>query len=159
MHDGIYEVRKDIGINLQARGLTFCICLYCTKVHTRQSSSSFITMVASKRLFLTGTSIFARASPQFVPVRTPRQIPRSCTRCYATEKTEYSEYPEPVRLLSEVDARGKPIKGFAGPAQKKRGGPTFVKTRLLIGSIFMGILIWDMVRLRFAEYKHQLTLK
>lgn len=52
---------------------------------------------------------------------------------------------EPVRLLSEVDAKGRKLELKPPEKKSKFGGVWFPRTRLFFGVIFIGVLIWDMV--------------
>lgn len=61
------------------------------------------------------------------------------------------EEEETVRLLSEVDAKGKPLPPKPDLSKDRFAGMWWPRTRLALGLIFIGVLIYDMVSLR-AHY-------
>jgi hypothetical protein len=52
---------------------------------------------------------------------------------------------EPVRLLSEVDARGKRLSLKDDPKEYSKTHRTFAWLRLALGLTLMGALVYDMV--------------
>lgn len=87
-----------------------------------------------------------------------------CRRCLSDSPQQLqgqNNSREPVRLLSEVDSRGRRLPDKVIPKKKDPfGGAWFPRTRIVLGVIFISVMIWDMVRLasRHREMLPPLTV-
>jgi len=87
-----------------------------------------------------------RALAYSTPLRTisARLQPRLTIRQYATEPPK-TEEREPIRLLSEVDARGRKLPDKVTTEDYSPTYKFFAWLRLGLGLVLMGALAYDMV--------------
>ena len=110
------------------------------KAHIRQPASMPVSRLAILRNATTAVSHQRSSS-----------LPR-CLLQMSQRKRCMSDKPdstpprasEPVRLLSEVDAKGRKLELKPPEKKSKFGGVWFPRTRLFFGVIFIGVLVWDM---------------
>ena len=114
-------------------------------------------MAASKHLLRSAPSVLRSRTTR--PSKSPLAWTQ-CRRCLSDSPQQppgQQNFREPVRLLSEVDSRGRKLPEKVPPKKKDPfGGVWFPKTRIVLGVIFISIMIWDMVRL---TPRHRDTLR
>lgn len=102
--------------------------------------------------FLVTNTCRAASRTKILQPASTRPFSRSARR----RAEEYDDKEgKPVRLLSEVDYKGRPLPPKPDPRKDKWANMWYPRTRLVLGTILIAVVIYDMVR--FVTFSSQFS--